>query len=189
MVSIRIPVLIRKWKFYLYNLEYDYGPRNLTNLRILLTPVFILSLLLAGYLGFALIHLPHDKLIHFLTFFILTMEFYFIFDTKNKSLKVLRLVTLVVCTFGASIGLEIVQSLINPARVFDVYDILFNVLGSLLGLGLSSGYQTWMVRRARLKRIRYRQLQTDVQEQSSDIDDPPNEEYVNIQMKDVGNAT
>lgn len=87
-------------------------------------------------------------------------------------MKVLRLVTLVVCTFGASIGLEIVQSLINPARVFDVYDILFNVLGSLLGLGLSSGYQTWMVRRARLKRIRYRQLQTDVQEQSSDIDRP-----------------
>lgn len=115
------------------------------------------------------------------------MELYFIFDTKNKSLKVLRFVTLLVCTFGASIGLEIVQSLVNPARVFDVFDILFNFLGSLLGLGLSSGYHTWMVRRARSKRTRYRQLETDVQEQSSDIDNPPNEEYVNIQMKDVGN--
>lgn len=146
----------------------------------ILTPVFILSLLVAGYLGFALVQLPHDKAVHFVTFLVLTVEFYFVFDTKYKSLRALRLITLGVCTIGASIGLEIVQSLVNPARVFDVLDIACNVVGSLVGLGLSSGYQTWMVRRARAQIMRYRQLQTDIEEP-----DTTEEEYVNIQMNDV----
>ena len=66
------------------------------------------------------------------------------FDTQYKSLKVLRNITLIICTFGGSVGLEIIQNLVNPKRVFDVYDIVANILGSLLGLGISVGYVTWV---------------------------------------------
>lgn len=86
----------------------------------------------AGYLGFALIHLVHDKLIHFATFAILTAEFYFIFNTK--AVKLLRLITLMICTLGASVLLEMIQHIVNPARVFDVKDIYCNVGGSIVGL-------------------------------------------------------
>ncbi|RCK63974.1 Uncharacterized protein C11E3.10 [Candida viswanathii] len=177
MISIRYPVLI----------------------------LFVITLIGAGYLGFALIHLPHDKLIHFTTFCILTIEFYFIFDTHYRSLKVLRGVTLVVCTFGGSVSLEIIQHTVNPSRVFDVYDILANILGSLLGLGISVGFMAWRKNTARQERIRYRQLNTQIIGQDEDEDEDtegdttmetelPNhadtslsasEDYVNIQLQDV----
>lgn len=166
-------------------------------------PVFVLSLIGACYLGFALIHLPYDKLIHFSTFCLLTLEFFFVFDTQYKSLKVLRNITLIICTFGGSVGLEIIQNLVNPKRVFDVYDIVANILGSLLGLGISVGYVTWSKNRARHKRSSYRQLNTHIIEASEDDGDEStdqnsldireradtqsftNEDYVNIQLEDV----
>ncbi|CAX45440.1 conserved hypothetical protein [Candida dubliniensis CD36] len=175
MVSIRYPVLI----------------------------LFVFSLIGACYLGFASIHLPYDKLIHFTTFCVLTLEFFFVFDTQYKSLKVLRNITLIICTLGGSVGSEIIQNLVNPKRVFDIYDIVANILGSLLGLGLSVGYVTWSKNRARQKRINYRQLNThiievpdDDDEESTDQDSTDiqeradaqsysSEDYVNIQLKDV----
>lgn len=148
----------------------------------------------AGYLGFALIHLPHDKLIHFTTFCILTIDFYFIFDTHYKSLKILRGVTLVICTFGGSVSLEIIQNVVNPSRVFDVYDILANILGSLFGLGLSIGFMAWRKNTARQERVRYRQLNTQIIGQDdeedgedSEINISTNEDYVNIQLQDIKN--
>lgn len=166
--------------------------------------MFIITLLGAGYLGFALIHLPHDKLIHFSTFCILTIEFYFIFDTHYRSLKVLRGVTLVICTFGGSVSLEIIQNVVNPKRVFDVYDIIANILGSLLGLGISVGIMAWKKNTARQERIRYRQLNTQIIGQDEDDEDTEmdttmdtelpietdssvsaSDDYVNIQLQDV----
>ncbi|KAK6455578.1 uncharacterized protein RJT20DRAFT_135576 [Scheffersomyces xylosifermentans] len=167
MVSIRIPVLI----------------------------IFVLSFIGAAYLGFASLELQHDKLLHFVAFLVLTAEFYFIFDTKHKSLKTLRTITLVVCTFGASIGSEVVQSIVNTERTFDPNDIAFNIAGSLVGLAASSGYEHWKVKRSKAQRLHYRQLQNDdtyqVGESPSTRSDsrstPENEEdgYVSIQMNDV----
>ncbi|EMG49504.1 hypothetical protein G210_5728 [Candida maltosa Xu316] len=162
--------------------------------------VFVVTLIGAGYLGFASIHLPHDKLIHFSTFCILTIEFYFIFDTHYKSLKVLRYITLLLCTFGGSVSSEIIQNAVNPTRIFDVYDILANVIGSLVGLGLCIGFMTWKKNKAKKDRIRYRQLNThiiggddddddddDESEVDSTIEMSSNEDYVNIQLQEVHN--
>ena len=130
---------------------------------------FVISLIVAGYLGFALIELTnHDKLLHFLTFLVLTVEFYFIFDTNHKSLKTLRYITLLVCTFAGSILLEVIQSLVNTTRVFDSMDIVYNVVGSFLGVILSSSYDVWAVKRQ--KKNRFRQVREVVIEEDDDDD-------------------
>lgn len=103
--------------------------------------VFILSLIGASYLGFSLINLTHDKLIHFATFFILTTEFFFIFRTR--SLKQLSYLTFVVCSLCGGIGLEFLQHMVNMKRVFDPMDILCNLAGSIFGLSLSIVYQSY----------------------------------------------
>lgn len=138
----------------------------------------------AGYLGFSLIHLNHDKLIHFVTFFILTIQFYFIFDSKLKSLKILRYLTFLICTIGLSVGLEIIQSIVNPKRVFDIYDIFCNVLGSMLAIVLAIIYQHLVLKNKRKNRARKQPpIIEDPEESSSDITE---EDYVTIQMDDIG---
>ncbi|KAK6463762.1 hypothetical protein DFJ63DRAFT_313068 [Scheffersomyces coipomensis] len=145
---------------------------------------------LIRYLGFANIHLPYDKLIHFVTFFVLTTEFYFVFDTKLKSLKTLRYITLSICTIAGGIGSEIIQSLVNPNRIFDPLDIAFNISGSLLSVGLSSWYQSSAIKKSKEQRNRYRHVpgqEPDIPthttaHNSSDADE---EGYVSIQLNDT----
>ncbi|OBA20147.1 hypothetical protein METBIDRAFT_16165, partial [Metschnikowia bicuspidata var. bicuspidata NRRL YB-4993] len=91
--------------------------------------VFCTSLLLAAYLGFSLIALGHDKAIHFVTFFILTAEFYFLWET-HRPWKL----TVATMTLGAGVLLEYVQTIVNPNRTFDYVDIVYNVHGSLLAV-------------------------------------------------------
>lgn len=132
---------------------------NFSRFSTLLTPVFALSLAAAAYLGFALISLPYDKLVHFCVFLVLTIEFYYVFDTKN--IRRLRLATFFVCTIGASVGLEIVQEMVNPSRVFDPVDIAFNVTGSLLGLIVATTTHHWALVRARRLRLGPQDLEGD----------------------------
>ncbi|EGW32414.1 uncharacterized protein SPAPADRAFT_153310 [Spathaspora passalidarum NRRL Y-27907] len=141
MVSVRLPVLV----------------------------LFILTLVGAGYLGFASIHLPYDKTIHFFTFTILTMEFYLIFNTKHKTSTILRLITFLVCTCGASISSEIIQNVVNPSRVFDVYDILFNMAGSLWGLIVCCVVQDWKMQRNKKLKFKYKTKTTVSVSPSSSI--------------------
>mgnify|MGYP001045221245 CR=1 FL=1 len=101
--------------------------------------------------------LQHDKLLHFFMFMVLTMEFYFVFDTQHKSNRIVRLLTFVICTIGGSISSEIIQGTVNPKRVFDVYDIVCNMMGSLGGIGLCTVYEQWAIKRNRLQRIRLRE--------------------------------
>lgn len=75
--------------------------------------------------------LNHDKAIHFTTFFALTAEFFFIWQTYRP-----WKFTFVVMTLGASIFLEYVQNFVNPNRRFDYVDILYNVHGSGLALAI-----------------------------------------------------
>ncbi|KAK4549207.1 hypothetical protein LTR36_007665 [Oleoguttula mirabilis] len=111
---------------------------------------FVLLLLAAAYLGLSTQKIPQygqsDKGLHFITFFLLTLTFYWILETSRK--RMLHL-TLLVCTAGLSIGSEIVQALLPNGRDFDPFDILANVVGSAIALLLSNVYHKRMLERRR----------------------------------------
>ncbi|KAF2737964.1 hypothetical protein EJ04DRAFT_460281 [Polyplosphaeria fusca] len=90
-----------------------------------------------------------DKVLHFIAFFALTFAFYWILETNRR--KVLQL-TFTVCTIGLAFASEIVQGLLPNGREFDYYDILANVLGSLLAVALCNWYHKRMLERKRAAR-------------------------------------
>ncbi|KAF7560078.1 hypothetical protein G7046_g4059 [Stylonectria norvegica] len=111
--------------------------------------VFLLLLVLAAYAGLTTLQLAqyvNDKVLHFATFFALTVVFYWIVDTNRR--RTLNM-TLVVCTLVLGVGSEFVQSFLPNDRDFDLYDIVANVVGSLAGLGLCSLYHKRMLERRR----------------------------------------
>ncbi|KAG6131175.1 hypothetical protein E4U22_002444 [Claviceps purpurea] len=113
------------------------------------TGVFLLLLLIAGYAGLSKLQLGglvNDKVVHLITFFILTIVFYWIVDTNRR--RTLNM-TLVVCTLCLGVGSEFVQSILPNDREFDLYDIVANLVGSLAGLGLCSLYHKRMLERKR----------------------------------------
>lgn len=109
-------------------------------------------LLIAGYAGLTKLQLGqyvNDKVLHLVTFFILTIVFYWIVDTnRRRNLNM----TLVVCTLCLGVGSELVQSILPNDREFDLYDIVANVVGSLAGLGLCSLYHKRMLERKRQRK-------------------------------------
>ncbi|KAJ5361022.1 hypothetical protein N7541_001866 [Penicillium brevicompactum] len=119
---------------------------------------FAFLLLLAGYFGL----LPHstsstiptqlqpnDKFLHLVTFFLLSLAFYWILDTSRR--RTLH-VTLLVCTLGLGVGSEIVQGFLPNGRDFDPYDIVANVVGSVGAIGLCGWYHRRMMERRRQSR-------------------------------------
>ncbi|EOA89934.1 hypothetical protein ACJQWK_02594 [Exserohilum turcicum] len=90
-----------------------------------------------------------DKALHFIAFFLLTLCFYWVLETNRR--KVVQL-TLTVCTLGLGLASEVVQGLLPIQRDFDYYDIVANVLGSLLALGLCNWYHKRMLERKRAAR-------------------------------------
>ncbi|KAG6056918.1 hypothetical protein E4U17_001840 [Claviceps sp. LM77 group G4] len=113
------------------------------------TGVFLLLLMIAGYAGLSKLQLGglvNDKVVHLITFFILTIVFYWIVDTNRR--RTLNM-TLVVCTLCLGVGSEFVQSILPNDREFDLYDIVANLVGSLAGLGLCSLYHKRMLERKR----------------------------------------
>ncbi|KAI7372309.1 hypothetical protein KC336_g20680 [Hortaea werneckii] len=111
---------------------------------------FALLVLASAYLGLSTQKIPQygqsDKGLHFVTFFLLTLTFYWIIETSRR--RVVHL-TLLVCTAGLGIGSEFVQAFLPNGRDFDPYDILANVVGSALALGLCSWYHKRMLERRR----------------------------------------
>ena len=102
----------------------------------------------AAYLGLSAIQVPqvNDKFLHFVTFFVLTLLFYWILDTtRRRSLNL----TLLVVTGLLGLGSEALQAILPNGRQFDPIDIPANVLGSLLALGLCSMYHKRMLERRR----------------------------------------
>jgi len=87
-----------------------------------------------------------DKALHFLCFFALTATFYFILDAARR--RVIHL-TLVVCTLLLGVGSEVAQGLLPNDREFDPWDVLANVIGSLVALGLASAYHRRAAERRR----------------------------------------
>ncbi|KAH8668438.1 hypothetical protein BX600DRAFT_256728 [Xylariales sp. PMI_506] len=121
-------------------------------IRLPFAGVFFLLCLLAGYAGLSSLQLDlyiNDKVLHLVTFFLLTVVFYWIVDTnRRRSLNL----TVVVCTLVLGIGSEFLQGFLPNGRTFDVYDIVANVVGSLGGLGLCSWYHKRMVERKRQRK-------------------------------------
>ncbi|OJJ85611.1 VanZ family protein [Aspergillus glaucus CBS 516.65] len=127
---------------------------------------FILLILVAAYAGL----LPHntsspsipsnlqpnDKFLHLITFFLLSLIFYWIFDTSRR--RALHL-TLLVCTLGLGVGSEILQGLLPNDRPFDPLDLLANLVGSLGAVGLCGWYHRRMLERRR--KARYGALADD----------------------------
>jgi len=79
-------------------------------------------------------------------FLLLTMCFYWILDTNKR--RALQL-TLFVCTFGMSVGSEIIQGLIPNGREFDPFDIVANVAGSGCAIVICQWYHKRMLERKR----------------------------------------
>ncbi|OBT46235.1 hypothetical protein VE00_02388 [Pseudogymnoascus sp. WSF 3629] len=121
-------------------------------IRLPFAGAFLVLLLGAAYLGLSSLQLAlhiNDKALHALTFFLLTLCFYWILDTSRR--RTLNL-TLSICTAFLGIGSEFLQLVLPNDRKFDAYDILANVLGSLAAVGLSTWYHKRMVERKRLRK-------------------------------------
>lgn len=93
----------------------------------------------------------NDKVLHLLTFFALTLAFYWVVDTTRR--RTFNL-TLAVCTLGLGVGSEFLQAVLPNGRSFDFFDVVANIVGSLAGLALCSWYHKRMLERRRLRRYR-----------------------------------
>ncbi|KAI9822492.1 MAG: hypothetical protein M1827_000211 [Pycnora praestabilis] len=117
-------------------------------IRLPFAGAFVFLLVVSAYLGLTSIQILYvnDKALHFVTFFVLTTCFYWILDTsRRRNLNF----ALIACTGILGVGSEIVQGFIPNDRVFDPYDILANVVGSLAAIGLCSLYHKRMLERKR----------------------------------------
>ncbi|QDS71349.1 hypothetical protein FKW77_002341 [Venturia effusa] len=121
-------------------------------MRIRQPPAIAFGLLLvaSAYLGLAPSKIPSygqsDKALHFVTFFLLTLSFYWILEIgRRRNLHI----TFFTCTLVLGVGSEIVQGLLPNGRIFDPLNILANVFGSLAALALSTWYHKRMLERKR----------------------------------------
>jgi len=119
-------------------------------IRLPFAGAFLFLTATAAYAGLSSLQLDafvNDKVLHCLTFFILTTCFYWILDTSRR--RTLNL-SLLVCTGILGIGSEVLQHLLPNGRQFDFYDIVANLVGSLAALALSTWYHLRMLERKRL---------------------------------------
>ncbi|PGH18119.1 hypothetical protein AJ79_00747 [Helicocarpus griseus UAMH5409] len=93
---------------------------------------------------------PNDKFLHLVTFFLLSLTFYWVMDTTRR--RTLHL-TLIVCTLCLGIGSELLQALLPNNRFFDPFDVLANLVGSLSAIGLCTWYHKRMLERRRKARF------------------------------------
>ena len=116
-----------------------------------LAGAFLFINLVAGYLGLTSVQVPqiNGKVLHFFTFFLSTLTFYWIFDTSRR--RVLNLTLLAITGIGG-VGSEVLQAFLPNARNFDALDIAANVAGSLAALGLCTLYHKRMLERKRKRK-------------------------------------
>lgn len=107
---------------YLLYMEDAYLTFTFTHLTRINTAAFVSLLLIAASLGLAPDRLPQykqsDKVLHFLTFLLITLCFYWILETTRRRLIHL---TLLICTAGLSIGSEVVQGLLPVCDIETVH--------------------------------------------------------------------
>lgn len=78
---------------------------------------------------------PHiDKVFHIVAYFVLTIlwsAYLFLQKPKWKSITIQLIVTLGLFVYG--IIIEILQSRLTTSRMFEIYDLLANMFGMILG--------------------------------------------------------
>ncbi|EPS44608.1 hypothetical protein H072_1407 [Dactylellina haptotyla CBS 200.50] len=108
---------------------------------------FAALFLVSAYLGISKgIQLPfNDKIAHFLSFFSMTLCFYWVLDTSRRRVVNFTLIIM----FGIlGVGSEFVQA-VFPGHIFDAYDILANLVGASAATGLCMWYHKRMLERKR----------------------------------------
>lgn len=138
-----------------------------------------MTLLIAAYLGFGEVHFEHDKVVHFVTFFILTLELWFLWDRLSARFASFLLVLL------AAVISEFVQNTVNPNRIFDIYDIYANVAGLTLAFTICILAQ---LLRKKDRRKRWMNIEMEVQPGTGSVTPGSEEEvdgFVNVRGSDV----
>lgn len=138
-------------------------------IRIPFVVVFVALVALAGLLGLTRsLRFTHDKLLHFTVFFVLALDFYWIFDATRK--QCINLTGVAIGGLGG-VGSEFLQALLAaPERQFDPLDILFNLLGCLSAILLCSWYHNRLLKRRRNARYRILRGSDNQQLPSDEID-------------------
>lgn len=93
---------------------------------------------------------PNDKFLHFVTFFLLSLVFYWILDTSRR--RAIQ-ISLLVCTLCLGVGSEIAQGLLPNDRIFDPFDVVANIVGSAGAISLCGWYHRRMLERRRQARF------------------------------------
>ncbi|KAI9779623.1 MAG: hypothetical protein M1839_007288 [Geoglossum umbratile] len=129
---------------------------------------FVFLLFAFAYLGLSSIqnNLVNDKVLHYICFFVLTICFYWVLDTSRRRTTNF---TLVVCTTFLGVGSEVLQGILPNGRIFDPFDILSNILGSLSALALCTWYHKRMLDRKRLAR-HYHMVAGSDEEEAADLE-------------------
>ena len=127
--SVKYDVQVSVWRLWIF---------------IATTP-FVLILGLFNNSIFPSFITSNDKLVHFSVFFVETYLFLKIFLKFDVTLmNKIKLNTthlfLSTCILGGCVFSEFLQHWINPNRSFDLYDMLFNIIGSSLGYLLQHLY-------------------------------------------------
>lgn len=107
------------------------------NVRWPFVVTWTLAIVPVGYLGLGDVALKYDKVAHFVVFMIMSLLTFMCLSFVEYKL---RIYWFIICIFGccgiAAIGSEFLQHLVNPNRMFDIYDIYANLFGSIVGLSI-----------------------------------------------------
>ncbi|KAI4116587.1 MAG: hypothetical protein LQ345_003032 [Seirophora villosa] len=113
--------------------------------------VFAVLFLLAAYLRLSSMQIPqvNPQVLHLITFFLLTLTFYWILDTTRRRLLNF---TLLFITVALGLGSEALQLILPNSRYPDPVNVAANILGSLVALALCSIYHKRMLDRRRRRK-------------------------------------
>ncbi|GAA6039769.1 hypothetical protein JCM8097_004213 [Rhodosporidiobolus ruineniae] len=155
--------------------KWSFVSMRLAGLPLRIRPAFVLytllTLILLSLLGFHPTLAQHlappdvpfsDKVLHFVCFLAATVLFFQIWVVEEQARRVWywawfnELVSVGVCVLAGGILSELVQSLL-PYKTFQPGDVLANLLGSSLGVVLSSRLASRQRRERELRRL-YEQL-------------------------------
>ena len=78
-----------------------------------------------------------DKMVHFIMYGVLSFLLLWTVDKVSKTrLKLQNLIVVILVSSGFGILMEILQKTLTTVRNFDIYDIIANIIGILLGCGV-----------------------------------------------------
>ncbi|MCJ1287820.1 hypothetical protein MMC26_007172 [Xylographa opegraphella] len=108
--------------------------------------------LLAAYAGLTPLEVSptNDKVLHILTFFVLTLTFYWSVEAPRRFLLKIVFIT---CALVLGVGSEFLQAALPNGRFFDALDIAANLVGSVVALAICSWYHGRILERKRRRKL------------------------------------